>query len=133
MRNGAAQSAAQHCEEPATSEPHTGLLPSQETVNAPDPLLELYQQAQEDELRQRQKAARRLEIRERHRAKKSGHLGELVATLEVPRRYWPAIHQCAITNAIPLRTEPLRGNTVTPIRFATSESGAARLRALVPE
>jgi len=93
----------------------------------PDPLLEAYQRAQEEDLKARRRFERRLASAERHKHKKAGHAGELTATLHIPRRYWPAVHEAAIKNGIPIRTERLPRHAVTPLSITTSHSGALRL------
>lgn len=103
------------------------------TPEKPDPLLELFQQAEEEELRQRMKAMRRIEAAERHQQKKAGHAGELTATLDVPRRYWPHVHEAAIRQKIPIYTERLSRFETSPVRLLTSESGALRLRLALQE
>lgn len=133
------QSATQRRDDPEKSPVATGssaapsgLLTTEETGGSttppPDPLLKLFQQAEEEALRQRLKAIRRAETMERHQQKKAGHAGELTATLDVPRRYWPHVHEAAIRQKIPIRTERLPRHATTPVRLLTSESGALRLR-----
>ena len=104
-----------------------------QATEAPDPLLELFLQAEEEDLRQRLKAIRRAETMERHQQKKAGHLGELTAALDVPRRYWPHVHEAAIRQKIPISTVRLPRHATTPVRLLTSESGALRLRLALQE
>lgn len=99
----------------------------------PDPLLEAYQRAADEELRTRRRLEQRLTAAERRKHTKAGNLGELSVTLDIPRRYWPAVHQAALNLGIPLFTERLPRELTTPLTITTSKSGAVRLRATVPE
>lgn len=99
---------------------------------APDRLIELYQQAAEEDLKARRRFEQRLASAERRKQKKAGHLGELCVTLDIPRRYWPAVHEAAIRHSIPIQTARLPRGVVSPVCITTTESGALRLRASVP-
>lgn len=97
-----------------------------------DQLLELFQQALEDDLRERRKRERSLDGLELRKQRKAGHLGPLTVTLELPRRYWPAVHEAAIRHSIPIQTARLPRGVVSPVCITTTESGALRLRAVAP-
>lgn len=99
---------------------------------APDRLIELYQQAAEEDLKARRRFEQRLASAERRKQKKAGHLGELCVTLDIPRHYWPAVHEAAIRHSIPIQTARLPRGVVSPVCITTTESGALRLRASVP-
>jgi len=123
-------------EKPVSTGPNdrsTHSLLAGQATEAPDPLLELFLQAEEEDLRLRLKQRRRLEAVERHQQKKAGHAGELTATLDVPRRYWPHVHEAAIRQKIPIYTERLSRFETSPVRLLTSESGALRLRLALQE
>lgn len=102
-------------------------------IERPDPLLEAYQRAAEEDLKARRRFEQRLASAERRKHKKAGTLGELSVTLDIPRRYWPAVHQAALALGVPIRTERLAREQTTPLTITTSKSGALRLRATVPE
>jgi len=100
---------------------------------APDRLIELYQQAAEEDLKARRRFEQRLASAERRKQENAGHAGELTAALELPRRYWPAVHEAAIKHSIPIQTERLPRGVVSPVCITTTESGALRLRAALEE
>ncbi|HEX7039338.1 MAG TPA: hypothetical protein VF202_04420 [Trueperaceae bacterium] len=97
-----------------------------------DPLLELFLQAEEDDLKTRRKLEKRAEYAERHRQRKAGHTGPLVCRLAVPRRLWPAVHSRAIEAAVKITTDLLPPGVTSPVVLTTSESGAAVLCAAAP-
>ena len=132
--------ATQRRERPATNGPTSGRLSSEEAggpVRAAeppaDPLIALYQRAAEEDLRARRRFERRLASAERHKQKKAGHLGELSVTLDIPRRYWPAVHRAAVKLGVPIRTERLAREQTTPLRITTSQSGALQLSAALDQ
>ena len=92
-----------------------------------DPLLGLFLQAEEDDLKSRRKLEKRAEYAERHRQRKAGHTGPLVCRLAVPRRLWPAVHARAIEAAVKITTDLLPPGVTSPVVLSTSESGAAVL------
>src|SRR5690554_5143579 len=102
-------------------------------IERPDPLLEAYQRAAEEDLKARRRFEQRLASAERRKHKKAGTAGELTAKLCIPRRYWPDVHRAAVELGVPLFTQRLPREQTTPIVIATSESGALRLGAAVPE
>ena len=102
-------------------------------ISRPDPLLEAYQRAAEEDLKTRRRFEQRLASAERRKQKKAGHLAELSVTLDIPRRYWPAVHQAALNLGIPLFTVRLAREQTTPLTITTSPSGALRLRAALEE
>jgi len=102
-------------------------------MTRPDPLLEAFQRAADEDLRNRRRLEQRLTAAERRKHAKTGHAGELTATLCIPRRYWPAVHRAAVELGIPLFTQRLARDQVTPVTISTSKSGALRLTATVPE
>lgn len=57
----------------------------------------------------------------------------LPVRLELTRRLWPDVHRAAVELGVPLFTQRLPREQTTPIVIATSESGAVRLGAAVPE
>lgn len=97
-----------------------------------DPLLELFLQAEEDDLKTRRKLEKRAEYAERHRQRKAGHTGPLVCRLAVPRSLWPAVHSRAIEAAVKITTDLLPPGVTSPVVLTTSESGAAVLCAAAP-
>lgn len=101
-------------------------------MTRPDPLLEAYQRAADEDLRNRRRLEQRLTAAERRKHTKTGHAGELTATLCIPRRHWPAVHRAAVELGIPLFTQRLERDQVTPVTISTSKSGALRLTATVP-
>lgn len=102
-------------------------------IERPDPLLEAYQRAAEEDLKTRRRFEQRLASAERRKQKKAGHLGELCVTLDIPRRFWPAVHRAAVQLGVPIRTERLAREQTTPLTITTSQSGALRLRAALEE
>lgn len=102
-------------------------------MNRPDPLLEAYQRAADEELRARRRLEQRLTAAERRKHTKAGTAGDLTTTLNITRRHWPAVHRAAVELGIPLFTRRLAREQTTPLTISTSLSGALRLRASVPE
>lgn len=102
-------------------------------IERPDPLLEAYQRAAEEDLRTRRRLEQRLAAAERRKHTKAGNAGELTTTLCITRRHWPAVHRAAVELGIPLFTQRLARDQVTPVTISTSLGGALRLRASVPE
>lgn len=97
-----------------------------------DPLLELFLQAEEDDLKTRRKLEKRAEYTERYKQRRAGHTGPLVCRLAVPRRLWPAVHSRAIEAAVKIRTDLLPPGVTSPVVLTTSESGAAVICAAAP-
>ena len=54
-------------------------------------------------------------------------------TLDIPRRYWPAVHRAAVKLGVPIRTERLAREQTTPLRITTSQSGALQLSAALDQ
>lgn len=98
-----------------------------------DRLRELFLMAEEAEAEERRKVERRREYQERHKQRKAGYHGPLCIRLAAPRRFWPRVHQEAITAHAPIYTQRLERGQTTPLVFDTTESGAAHLRGAVPE
>lgn len=101
-------------------------------LDGPDPLLELFLQAQEDALKDSRKLEKRVEYGERHKQRRAGHYGPLVCRLAVPRYAWPSVHSCAREAAVRIATDPLPPGVTTPIVISTTESGAAVLCEAAP-
>lgn len=98
-----------------------------------DRLLDLFLMAEEAELAERRKAEKRREYQERHKQRKAGYDGALCVRLAAPRRFWPTVHEEAITARVPIHTHRLERGQTTPLVFDTTEAGALRLCNAVPD
>lgn len=102
-------------------------------VDGVDRLRKLFLMAEEAEAEERRKVERRREYQERHKQRKAGYHGPLCICLAAPRRFWPRVHEEAITAHVPIHTHRLERGKTTPLVFDTTEAGALRLCNAVPD